>query len=168
MKSITRNLYPVLAFTLFAVMPATAATSSAATDGEALYQQHCAQCHGGTVAKAPPLTLLQIMSGSSVLRAMNSGVMQSQAAAMSPQERAALAHWLTGSDPEQVAVQPAPACKGDAAAMKFGGGPETAGWGVTLDNRRHFSDDITSLTAGDLAGLELKWDLAYPDALRAR
>ncbi len=162
------SLNAFIAGALLSGAAAFAADASDTSAGEALYNKHCAACHGGTVAKAPPLTLLQIMSGSSVLRAMNSGVMQSQAAAMTAEERVALAHWLTGSDPEQAAVQPAPMCEGDVAEVAVASGPETAGWGVTLDNRRHFDESITSLTAKNFDQLELKWALAYPEALRAR
>lgn len=137
-------------------------------NGERLYKAHCASCHGGTVAKAPPLTLLQIMTGSSVLRAMNNGVMQSQAAMMSAEQRVAVATWLTGMDPTQAAMAPAPACEGEVAAVNVGNGAATSGWGVDLENRRHFDSASTSLSAGDIQGLELKWAFAYPEALRAR
>jgi len=153
-------------FTMVLLTSTVHATEQAA--GEALYQQHCASCHGGTVAKAPPLTLLQIMSGSSVLRAMNSGVMQSQASMMSPEERVQVATWLTGMDPTQVAKAPAPSCEGTMATVDVGSGAETSGWGVDLENQRHFDGARTSLKATDIENLELKWAFAYPEALRAR
>ena len=135
-------------------------------DGAALFDAHCASCHDGTVAKAPPVTLLQIMSESSILRSMESGVMKAQAMAMSAAERRELAHYLAGTDPEQMAaVRPAPRCASgfDAKAPR-----DTAGWGVTLDNRRYFDSGITSLRADSLQNLELRWAFAFPDALRAR
>ena len=53
-------------------------------------------------------------------------------------------------------------------AAHTGSGPDVRGWGVELDNRRHFDETVTALSAATLADLELKWAFAYPDALRAR
>ncbi len=144
-------------------------TKAVAADGEALYQQHCAQCHGGTVSKAPPLSLLQIMSPSSVYRAITSGVMQEQAATLDQTQREAVAEYLTGASLQTAdAKPPAPACTGDAKRFDFGALPDSEGWGVSRDNRRHFDNSITSLRGEDLPKLELKWAFAFPDAIRAR
>jgi polyvinyl alcohol dehydrogenase (cytochrome) len=148
----------------------TAGLSSAApVDGAALYQEHCEKCHGGAVSKAPQLSLLQIMSASSILRAMESGVMQEQAAGMSAAERRVLAEHLTGQSLQASRkLQPAPECSGAAATFDFAARPDARGWGVTHDNRRFFDGEITSLTGSDLAKLELKWAFAFPEAIRAR
>ena len=85
--------------------------TAAAADGAALFQQHCEQCHGGKVAKAPPVSLLQIMSASSVLRAMEHGIMQEQAAALNGDQRRLVAEYLTGQKlGAGSAAPPAPAC----------------------------------------------------------
>ena len=157
------------------VMPALLFTTPAVAGpepvpaGESLYRQHCEQCHGGTVAKAPPISLLQIMSPGSILRAMEQGVMQSQAAAMSAAERRTLAEHLTGQALAPGATTPpAPRCEGTRARFDFDAQPDTQGWGVTHDNRRYFDADITSLKAADLPGLTLRWAFAFPEAIRAR
>ena len=140
-----------------------------APEGAALYQQHCEQCHGGTVSKAPQISLLQIMSASSVYRAMNSGVMQDQAKALTATQRRAVAEHLTGQRLDTAkTVQAAPACTGEARQFDFDAQPDSEGWGVTRDNRRHFGSDITTLKGKDLSRLELKWAFAFPDAIRAR
>tara|TARA_R110001599_G_scaffold353815_1_gene598806 strand:+ start:51600 stop:53459 length:1860 start_codon:yes stop_codon:yes gene_type:complete len=138
-------------------------------DGAALYQTHCAICHGGKVAKAPPLSLLQIMSASSVLRAMEHGIMQEQAAALSAEQRQAVAEHLTGQQLGATdALPPAPACSAKLAAFDFDKPPHSQGWGVSHDNQRHFAKDTAGLDAADLPELELKWAFAFPDAIRAR
>jgi len=140
-----------------------------APEGAALYQQHCEQCHGGTVSKAPQISLLQIMSASSVYRAMNSGVMQEQAKALTDTQRRAVAEHLTGQRLDTAkTAQAAPTCTGEANQFDFDAQPDSEGWGVTRDNRRHFGSDITSLKGKDLSRLELKWAFAFPDAIRAR
>ena len=159
----------LLGATLLLAAQAQSEADKAATDGGALYQQHCALCHGGTVSKAPPLSLLQIMSPSSVYRAITSGVMQEQAAALDQAQREAVAEYLTGASLQAAqAKPPAPACTGDANRFDFGALPDSEGWGVSRDNRRHFDNSITSLRGEDLPKLELKWAFAFPDAIRAR
>ena len=78
-----------------ATVPAYAAPTHE-QDGAALFEANCLKCHGGKVAKAPPMSLLQIMSASSVLRAMEHGIMQEQAAALNGDQRRLVAEYLTG------------------------------------------------------------------------
>ena len=138
-------------------------------DGAALFKQHCESCHGGKVAKAPPVSLLQIMSASSVLRAMEHGVMQEQAAGLTPPQRRLVAEHLTGQKlGDAVAVQPAQQCTQALSAFDFDAPPDALGWGVSHDNRRYFSPEMAGLEASDLPRLELKWAFAFPDAIRAR
>lgn len=165
MKNWSRGLLiPALLLTTVAV-----AGPEPVPAGESLYRQHCEQCHGGTVEKAPPISLLQIMSPGSILRAMEQGVMQSQAAGMSDAERRTLAEHLTGQAlASGQTTPPAPLCEGPHASFDFAAQPDTRGWGVTHDNRRYFDADITSLKAADLPGLSLRWAFAFPEAIRAR
>ncbi len=150
---------------------AVAVSAAAADDpaGKALYEQHCEQCHGGSVSKAPQLSLLQIMSASSVYRAMDSGIMQEQASALDPGQRRQIAEYLTGQDLDDAheAALP-PACSGDAASFDFNQPPNALGWGVQLGNQRNFDSSHTAINAGNISRLRLKWAFAYPDAVRAR
>jgi polyvinyl alcohol dehydrogenase (cytochrome) len=145
------------------------ASHQAAAAGQALYDKHCASCHGGTVAKAPPVSLLAIMSASSIYRAMDSGIMQAQSAALSDSDKRVLAEHLTG---QTLTAGPppaiAPACEGEAADFDLSAPPDVAGWGVSLDNRRRFSTDVAGLAAADLPQLELRWAVSFPGAVRAR
>tara|TARA_R110001592_G_scaffold363372_2_gene686158 strand:- start:19085 stop:20944 length:1860 start_codon:yes stop_codon:yes gene_type:complete len=151
------------------VMGVAHADTAEKPDGAALYQTHCAICHGGKVAKAPPLSLLQIMSASSVLRAMEHGIMQEQAAGLSAEQRQAVAEHLTGQQlGASDALPPAPACSAELAEFDFDKPPHSQGWGVSHDNQRHFAKDAAGLDAADLPELELKWAFAFPDAIRAR
>lgn len=143
--------------------------NAAAADGAALFQQHCADCHGGKVAKAPPVSLLQIMSASSVLRALEQGVMQEQAAALTAGQRRLVAEYVTGAKLDETAgMPPAPQCSAAMARFDFDAPPEARGWGVDRNNSRYFSPAMAGLTAAELPKLELKWAFAFPDAIRAR
>ncbi|GAB3311171.1 outer membrane protein assembly factor BamB family protein [Haliea atlantica] len=137
-------------------------------DGEQLYQKHCEACHGGGVSKAPQMSLLEIMSPQSILRAMQSGVMQVQASAMSSREQEILAEHLAGQSLDAHAVNPAPVCSGAAAEFDVAAPPTTRGWGVDRGNQRFFPADIAGMTAAEAQDLELKWAFAFPGAVRAR
>ncbi|MFT6956989.1 MAG: polyvinyl alcohol dehydrogenase (cytochrome) [Halieaceae bacterium] len=173
------RLFNLVMAGLFLASPLSVnAATSAATDspdaaqtaspGEALYQEHCEQCHGGAVLKAPELTLLNIMSAGSVLRAMDSGVMKNQSADMSDSERRTLAEHITGQSLADAQILPAPACKGSTAKFDFSAQPDATGWGVTKGNQRFFDDTKTAINAKNIATLELKWAFAFPEAIRAR
>ncbi len=136
--------------------------------GSELYEKHCASCHNGGVSKAPEITLLQIMSPRSILRAMQSGVMQSQAADMSDAEKRLLAEHLAGQSLDASNVATAPACSAAVAQFDFDAPPATRGWGVGLHNRRFFDAGTAGMTAADAGRLELKWAFEFPGAVRAR
>ena len=68
------------------------------TDGGAvLFAEHCAGCHSGSIPRAPHFITFNMMSSAAVLKAMNDGVMQQQAAALSPSQRIAIAEYLSES-----------------------------------------------------------------------
>jgi polyvinyl alcohol dehydrogenase (cytochrome) len=134
-------------------------------DGEALYQTHCHHCHGGTVAKAPPFSLLQIMSTSSIMRALEAGIMQQQAAALEPAQRQAIAEYITGQSVGDGNIAMAPQC-GKNDWFDRAAPPDQQGWGVDMRNRRFSGDG--GVDAGNVGKLELAWAFAFPDAIRAR
>jgi polyvinyl alcohol dehydrogenase (cytochrome) len=155
---------------IFAVLllPAVGQTAEQAP-GKALYEQHCQQCHGGSVSKAPQLSLLQIMSTGSIYRAMNQGVMREQAAALSLAQRQQVAEYLTGHSLADVAaLSLPPVCADKAAEFDYGQPPHLAGWGGKLNNQRRFDESHTEINADNIAKLRLKWAFAYPEAVRAR
>jgi polyvinyl alcohol dehydrogenase (cytochrome) len=137
-------------------------------EGEELYQKHCQSCHGGGVAKAPELTLIGLMSAGSVYRALDQGIMQQQASALSNSQKITLAEHLTGQSLDQQAVAPAPQCEGDAATFDYNAPPSAAGWSVDKGNQRHFDRSATDINSDNINQLELAWVFAYPEAIRAR
>ena len=137
-------------------------------DGKQLYETHCESCHGGGVSKAPQMSLLEIMSPQSILRAMQSGVMQNQAAAMSERQQEVLAEHLAGQSLDAHAANPAPQCSGESAAFDHDAPPPSLGWGVDRGNQRFFDAETAGMTAADADRLELQWAFAFPGAVRAR
>jgi polyvinyl alcohol dehydrogenase (cytochrome) len=151
------------------VQPADGQAVAAAHPGAAVYQKACVQCHEGGVARAPHKMFLQMMPADGILKAVEQGVMQTQAAGLTPAERRAVAEYLTGhSLDEVVARRPPPSCDGPRREFELGRPPAKAGWGVNRENQRFIAAEVAGLTAADLPGLELKWAFAFPGANRAR
>ncbi|MCC5884980.1 MAG: PQQ-binding-like beta-propeller repeat protein, partial [Gammaproteobacteria bacterium] len=145
------------------------ATEEVARSGEAIYSQACAHCHEGQVARAPGRDMLEIMSPESVLRSLTVGVMQQEAAGLSPREREAVAEHLTGRSMALASSDPAPLCAEDTrTAFDFQRPPAASGWGFDPHNTRAIPDEVARLKPEDLNRLELRWAFAFPDASRAR
>lgn len=134
--------------------------------GAALYGRACAHCHAGQVPKAPHISWLEMMTPGAVLRAMNGGIMASQAALLSAVEREHIAEYITrarvGSD---VVVSP-PMCSDGHAGFNLQSRPEAVGWGH--DTARFVPVSKGGIDAEAAKRLELKWAFAFPGALRAR
>ena len=136
--------------------------------GAALYAEHCAICHDGTVPKAPHLHWLEMMSPHVIVEAMTDGIMSSQAAALDEADRRHVAEFITlqSAQGEASALAYAPACTDDGAAFDLDRPPAKVGWGH--DTSRFVPGDVAGLSALEVPDLELKWAYAYPGALRAR
>lgn len=139
------------------------------TMGERAYLEHCAECHEGGVPKAPHKMFLEMMAPDAIHAAITDGIMSAQAAELSADERVAVAEYLAKvslADYEAPALPPA--CSKDEAAFDFGAPPVASVWGVSLDNNRYVDEANAGLDAEAVGALELKWAIAFPNALRAR
>src|SRR5207302_1734593 len=113
---------------------------SAAEDpiGAQLYRKHCATCHDvGGNSRIPPQSALRQKTAGSLIKALETGVMRQQGAAMSRVEHRALSSWLGKTEAAAVApggfsnpcpAAPWPAPSAEAAAW--------SGWGAGLLNWR--------------------------------
>jgi len=135
--------------------------------GAKVFAQHCAQCHLGEVPKAPQKMFLQMLSGPTILEALNHGLMQNQAASLTPLERTQVAEYLSGAPlASQRPAAPAPRCVGAAAHFDLAQRPLHGGWGY--DNARFVEAQDAGLEARDVGRLELAWAFEFPGAIRAR
>jgi polyvinyl alcohol dehydrogenase (cytochrome) len=134
--------------------------------GAPLFDQYCASCHLGQVAKAPHKMFLQMMAPDAIHAALDVGIMRTHAEKLTAAQKKQVATYLGGDHP--VSTARAPQCTG--AAAKFDGSrkPAVSGWGITAGNTRHIDSASAGLTAADLPRLELKWAFAFPNAQRAR
>jgi polyvinyl alcohol dehydrogenase (cytochrome) len=72
------------------------AAAQQAPSGEAIYKQHCASCHEGSIPRAPNREALRAMTPEAIDTALSSFMMRRQAASLSSAERRAVAAFLAG------------------------------------------------------------------------
>jgi len=130
----------------------------------ALFQKHCASCHetaAAAGARIPQKAALKAMTPAAILKMIETGVMQQQAAALSVNERQAVANFLgTAVTVERRREEIAHVCPAGAAWSDV---PSWSGWGAGLSNTRFQSAKDAGLTAEDLPRLAVKWAFAFPD-----
>jgi polyvinyl alcohol dehydrogenase (cytochrome) len=135
--------------------------------GATLFSKNCASCHEGQVYKAPHTSWLEMMPARSLYRAMNEGVMRSQAAMLTEQQRVDIIEYLLQEQFSKGQLAPEyNYCEGDAAKFKPYDENERAGWGK--DSSRFIPRAISDLDVKDISRLKLKWSFGFPGSIRAR
>ena len=135
---------------------------------EALWEDQCAVCHSGTSdSRAPSRLTLAEAPPAAVVRALTSGTMQEQGAALSVDERRALAVFLTGRAPSDDGAATWDLCADSPPMSDPSAAPRWNGWGVSVRNTRFQPGDQAGLTAADVPRLELKWAFGFPEATQA-
>src|SRR3984957_13698697 len=151
----------LLAAAVIGFAPRKGAAESQAPDPsvqDASFEQHCAACHAVPTTSAPPRSAMRAMSPSFIVETLTSGMMKAQGAALTPEERVALAEYLTG---RKVGAETPMAGRCAAAAPPLSlDGPSFNGWGGNLENWRF--QPAPGLTAADLHRLEFKWAFGVP------
>jgi polyvinyl alcohol dehydrogenase (cytochrome) len=145
-------LFGAMSLRYFAVILA-ASCCSAAPDGAALYKERCALCHDRSAeTRAPAPAALRQMSPENIVRALESGLMKEQGAALSAAEKVSVSEFLSGKTASANQKMCAPATLSTS-------GPQWNGWGADLSNTRYQPD---GLTAAQVPNLKLKWVFAFP------
>ena len=167
------RIFPVF-LTALVLLFASFAGQTAAQDatephpGEALYTETCANCHDEPFYKAPSRVFLSALGPKNILAVLNDGAMREQAAALSADERIAVAEYLSGMSLADV-IEPVlpPACEADHS-FDSSLPPVSRGFGVDLQNTRFQPGESGGLTAENVHRLEVKWSFAYPNSIQAR
>ncbi|HZT75475.1 MAG TPA: PQQ-binding-like beta-propeller repeat protein [Vicinamibacterales bacterium] len=145
----------VLAFVL---MAGSAWAQTPAPDGAALYSQYCGRCHDGGTPRTPPRRALAVMAPERIVGALETGSMRTQGAARTPEERRAIAAFLSGKAiGETPAPPPLKTC--DAPGRTAAHPASWNGWGVSLANDRF--QRAAGFGASDVPKLKLKWAFAF-------
>lgn len=135
--------------------------------GKAVFEQACAGCHLGQVAKAPHKMFLQMLSGPTILDSLETGLMQEQAKGLSAAQRAAVAEYLSAAPlSAQRPTVPPRMCAADASPFDPTMRPAPVTWGY--GNNRFTPAEVARLDLADASRLELAWAFEFPAGIRAR
>jgi polyvinyl alcohol dehydrogenase (cytochrome) len=141
--------------------------------GFATFQTQCTSCHGNpAVERAPSPAAIREMSPEKIYAALVSGgVMQSQGAALTDQQKRGVAEFMSGrplgSAASGAAAQMPNRCATNPPLADPAAGPLWNGWGVDEANRRFQSAAAAKLAARDVPRLKLKWAFGFPAGVSA-
>src|SRR5262245_37676478 len=124
-----------------------------------LFKQNCASCHEDAAAapgaRIPPVSVLKTMTPTAILRALESGIMKTQSAVLSTNERQAVANFLgTATTIERKRDEISNPCP---AGQGWKDSPGWTNWGAGAANMRFQPAKAAGLKAEDLPKLTLKW-----------
>jgi polyvinyl alcohol dehydrogenase (cytochrome) len=155
-------LRPFLGTCAAALMFGIAAPATA-QDGGALYKEHCASCHNGSVDRAPGLDVLRAMTPQRILEVLEFGSMVSMTHGRTTAERRALAEFASGKSlGERFTIEPASKamCRSRETFSIEPSQPVWNGFGQNLENTRFQS--TAGISAADVPRLQLKWAFGLP------
>lgn len=134
-----------------------------------LFRKHCASCHdsaAGAASRAPQLSVLKTMTPAAIQKTLESGIMKTQAAALSGDERLKIASLLgTAVTTERRREEIANSCSSTKATTQ---GPAWSSWGGGLANTRFQPAENAALRLDDVPRLKFKWAFAFPDTSTMR
>jgi len=138
-------------------------------DGETLYNQYCAMCHAApTDERTPRRDALATYTANSVFRALTQGVMAPQGAALTNDQKIALAEHLTGSRMQADNIAGLARCDQSLPALDLNRAANWNGWGNGLSNPRYQSSQGTNISATSISNLELVWAFGLDNSSGAR
>ena len=157
----------VLTFVVLATSAAPPAATAQEGVGAAVYAKSCAVCHDKTAPRVPSRAVLEQRNAAFILKTLNAGVMKEQAAALSPEERSQVAHWLgrksaLGLDKSALA-NPCRAASASAPSVSA-----WTSWGGGLENQRFQTAAAAGLGPKQAGHLRLKWAFGVPDVTSLR
>ena len=136
--------------------------------GKKIFYTTCNICHKDSSGSlAPGYSILTSMTPRAILAALDNGKMRQQAAALSENERQAVAVWLTNADLKSTAL-PHDAFtsftyrRGEHSAFDY------SGWGGNLAGTGFRNAEQARINSSNIGSLKLKWVFAFPDATIVR
>lgn len=137
--------------------------------GAEVYAKHCASCHDQSAVRIPSRSVLQQRTSGYIFKILNTGIMKTQAATLSSDDRGAIAQWLgrktaAGIDASKITN----ACKAGPAVASGAAGPSWTSWGAGLANLRFQPASAAGLSAAQAGRLKLKWAFGVPDVTMMR
>jgi polyvinyl alcohol dehydrogenase (cytochrome) len=162
-----RSVLVLGALVLLGLPSAAVAQQPAVRTGDAIYKQHCATCHEGTLPRMPSREALRSVSPEHIETALSSFSMRRQGSMLTPAERRTVAEFLSGRPAGSYrapldAIGKDAYCQAGSAPPDPLAGPAWNGWGADMRNSRSQSAASAGITAGDVPKLKLKWAFGIP------
>jgi polyvinyl alcohol dehydrogenase (cytochrome) len=146
---------------------AAANGAAVAVDGAQVFATACAACHSNSaMPQVPQLDAMRATAPAAIVNTLTNGVMQVQAAALSEEQRIAVAEFIAGRPVDRSASFFVNRCTRVAPLADPDPARDWNGWGHGIANARYTGDG--GLTAADLPRLELKWAFGYVNVQSAR
>ncbi len=133
---------------------------SSGAEGGALYAQHCSRCHDLGLLRAPTRRVLRELSPERILASLENGTMRTQGAERTPEERRAIAAFLTGKAVGETPPPPPLRMCSSTASVDMST-RQWNGWGLSLANDRHQPGVQAGLTATSVPRLRVKWAFGF-------
>jgi polyvinyl alcohol dehydrogenase (cytochrome) len=137
-----------------------ACAAGLAQDGAALFDKNCATCHrpdSGT--RAPLKEALARMSSPAIVKALETGSMKAQGAALTAHERTVIAEFLSKANASAEVNAELGHCASPASMLRDA--PAWNGWGVDLMNSRLQPFEAAGVTPSQVPALKLKWAFGF-------
>jgi polyvinyl alcohol dehydrogenase (cytochrome) len=136
--------------------------------GEAIYRQTCAACHDSGFERAPQRWQMQDMTPEAILRALTSGPMRDQGAALSEGQRTGVAEYIAGRELGTHVPAAPNLCDSAHAAFDRSELPAFSGWGLDPAGTHAISPANAGINRRNLGRLKLKWAFGFPASQRVR
>lgn len=137
--------------------------------GKAVYGKACAACHDNPEAtRSPSLITLKAMRYQTISYALTQGKMQTQAAALTAEERTAVVDFLVGREVTNDDWIAKARCPADRGRVNLDAAATVTGFGFENNNHRHLSAAQAGLSTADFRSLELAWAIGFPKATTMR
>jgi polyvinyl alcohol dehydrogenase (cytochrome) len=135
--------------------------------GISAFERECTKCHGNAaVDRAPSPAAIRQMPPERIYAAITTGIMQTQAANLSDEQKRRLAEYMGGRPLGSAALADANQmpnrCAAGATLSDPAKGPAWNGWGVDAHNARFQSAEGAGLTVAQVPNLKLKWAFGFP------
>jgi polyvinyl alcohol dehydrogenase (cytochrome) len=155
---------------LFLGLVTTAQAGSAQqSEGEVIFGESCAECHSSAQSgRTPSVFSLSSLSPRAIVSALENGVMQSEGAALSRDQRIMVAEALTNRRYSETTLPAAAFCSEQSTQVFEIESVSWMGFGGNIEGTGFQPDDRAGLTASEIPSLELLWAFAFPDASEIR
>ena len=139
------------------------------SEGEVIFGESCAECHSSAQSgRTPSVFSLSSLSPRAIVSALENGVMQSEGAALSRDQRIMVAEALTNRRYSETTLPAAAFCSEQSTQVFEIESVSWMGFGGNIEGTGFQPDDRAGLTVSEIPRLELLWAFAFPDASEIR